>query len=155
MTRKRGWGAGGSSGTSLSAHYGQASDGQFMNHLRSPNCGCCTIIHPHRSSAMATRLISTVAARRLLRAALLFGPRKFRLFIIHLLGWCLLLREAALRFSHDQILILAERLNPPFFSSTANSAVTVSSDAHMMKSLNMVFLDFSSANRSVASELSA
>jgi hypothetical protein len=42
MTRKRGWGAGGSSGTSLSAHSGQASDGQFMNHLRSPNCGCCT-----------------------------------------------------------------------------------------------------------------
>ena len=28
---------------------------------------------------------------------------------------CLLLREAALRFSHDQILILAERLNPHFF----------------------------------------
>ncbi len=44
----------------------------------------------------------------------LFGPRKFRLFIIHLLRY-LLLREAALRFSHDQILILAERLNPLFF----------------------------------------
>jgi hypothetical protein len=66
MTRKRGWGAGGSSGTSLSAHSGQASDGQFMNHLRSPNCGCCTIIQPHRSSAMANSsaagLISKVSA---------------------------------------------------------------------------------------------
>src|SRR5262245_23276915 len=66
MTRKRGWGAGGSLGTSLSAHSGQASDGQFMNHLRSPNCGCCTIIQPHRSSAMANSsaagLISKVSA---------------------------------------------------------------------------------------------
>jgi hypothetical protein len=51
MTRKRGQAAGGSSGTSLSAHSGQASDGWFMNHLRWPNCGCGTIIQPHRSSA--------------------------------------------------------------------------------------------------------
>jgi hypothetical protein len=37
-----------------------------MNHLRSPNCGCCTIIQPHRSSAMANSsaagLISKVSA---------------------------------------------------------------------------------------------
>jgi hypothetical protein len=38
MSRKRGRGAGGFSGTSLSAHSGHALDGRFM-HLRGPNCG--------------------------------------------------------------------------------------------------------------------